>query len=117
MSVRIEKINNEMRKQLMKIVQQEVDDPSLRLLTITKVDTTSDLKEAKVYFSLLDQKNYQKCKKALKNMKGLIKGNLARKIRLKKMPELSFFPDKSIKYSLDIYQKIEALKDEEDKRE
>lgn len=112
MSIRIEKINNELRKQLMEIVQQDVDDPSLDLLTITKVETTTDLKEAKVYFSLLDQKKYPKAKKVLESMKGFIKSSLAGKIRLKKMPDLFFFPDESIKYSLDIHKKIEDLKNE-----
>ncbi len=114
MSVRIEKINNEIRKQLMRIIQEEVDDPSMRLLTITRVDTTGDLKESKVYFSLLDQEKYAKCKKVLEKMKGFIKLNLAKRVLLKKMPELFFFPDKSIKYSVDIHQKIEELKDEKD---
>lgn len=114
MSLRIEKINHEIRRQLTKIVQEEVDDPALGMLTITRVDTTSDLKEARIYFSLLDEKNYKRCKKALKDMKGFIKGNLANKVKLKKMPELFFFPDKSIKYSVDIGKKLEGLTNEED---
>lgn len=116
MSVRIEKINNEIRKQLMKVIQEEVDDPKLGLLTITKVDTTPDLKEARVYYSLLDQKKQDRAKKLLEEMGGFIKNNLAKKIRLKKMPELLFFSDDSIKYSVDIYQKIEELKDAKDKK-
>ncbi|MFO8053447.1 MAG: 30S ribosome-binding factor RbfA [Candidatus Omnitrophota bacterium] len=117
MSVRIDKINTEMRKQLMRIIQQELDDPNIGLVTITKVDTKPDLEEAKVYFSLLDEKKHQKAKEALDKMKGFIKVILAKKIRLKKTPELIFQFDKSIKYSLDIYQKIEELKDEENKEE
>lgn len=115
MSIRIDKINTEMRRQLMKIIQEEIDDPNIGLVTITKVDTKPDLEEAKVYFSLLDQKKYEKVKKVLNQMKGFIKVILAKKIRLKKTPELVFQLDKSIKYSLDIYQKIEELKDEENK--
>ncbi|MCF7888341.1 MAG: 30S ribosome-binding factor RbfA [Candidatus Omnitrophica bacterium] len=115
MSIRIDKINTEMRRQLMKIIQEEIDDPNIGLVTITKVYTKPDLEEAKVYFSLLDQKRYEKVKKVLDKMKGFIKVILAKKIRLKKTPELTFQLDKSIKYSLDIYQKIEEIKDEENK--
>ncbi|MCF7873892.1 MAG: 30S ribosome-binding factor RbfA [Candidatus Omnitrophica bacterium] len=115
MSVRIDKINTEMRKQIMKIVQQEIDDPNVGLVTITKVDTKPDLEEAKVYFSILDQTKQKKVKETLDKMKGFIKVLLARKIRLKKIPELVFQLDESIKYSVDIYQKIEELKDEEGK--
>lgn len=115
MSIRIEKINSEIRKKITEIVQQEIDDPNIGLITITKVDTEPDLEEAKVYFSLLDQEKSAKVKKTLNEMKGFIKIVLAKKIRLKKTPELSFHLDDTIKYSLDIYQKIEELKDEEDK--
>jgi ribosome-binding factor A len=115
MSIRLEKINAEIRKQLMKIIQQEIDDPNIGLITLTKVDTSPDLEEAKVYFSLLDQTKHQKVKKTLDGMKGFIKTILAKKVRLKKTPDLFFRLDDSIKYSLDIYQKIEELKDEEDK--
>ena len=100
----------------MGIIEHEVDDPDLRLLSIVRVEATADLEEAKVYFSLLDQKQYLKCKKALKKMKGFIKSNLAKKIRLRKMPELSFLFDDSISYSVGIHKKIEELKDEEDKK-
>ncbi len=115
MSIRIEKINREMRRQLMKVIQEEIDDPNIGLVTITKVETKPDLEEAIVYFSLLDQKKYKKVKKILDEMKGFIKNIVAKKIVLKKMPELVFRLDESIKYSLDIYQKIEDLKDEENK--
>lgn len=115
MSIRIEKINAEMRKQLTEIIQHEIDDPNIGLITITQVDTNPDLEEAKVYFSLLDQRKYKKVKKTLNEMKKFIRTILAKNIKLKKTPNLLFQPDDTIKYSLDIYQKIEELKDEEDK--
>ncbi len=115
MSIRIEKINAEIRKQLTEIIQHEIDDPNIGLITITQVDTKPDLEEAKVYFSLLDQKKYKKVKKTLNEMKKFIRTILAKNIKLKKTPNLFFQPDDTIKYSLDIYQKIEELKDEEDK--
>jgi len=110
----MEKVNSELRKQLMEIIQKEVDDPDLDFLSITRVETTADLQESKVYFSLLDDSKYEKAKDVLNSMKGLIRGILGKRIRLKFLPQLTFIPDDSIKYSVDIYQKIEEIKGEDD---
>jgi len=117
MSLRMEKVNREIRKQLMDIVQKEIDDPDLEFLSITRVETTADLQESKVYFSLLDDSKYPKAKQVLAGMGGYIRGVLGRKIRLKIVPQLIFLPDESIKYSVDIYNKIEEIKDSEENDE
>jgi len=116
-SLRMEKINKELRKQIMEIIQREVDDPALEFLSVTRVVTTPDLQESKVYFSLLNEDKYQKAKGVLEEMKGFIRGSLGKKIRLKILPQLFFLPDKSIKYSVDIYQKIEEIKNIEENNE
>ena len=113
----MEKVNREIRKQLMDIVQKEIDDPDLEFLSITRVETTADLQESKVYFSLLDDSKYQKAKQVLAGMRGYIRGVLGKKIRLKILPQLNFLPDESIKYSVDIYNKIEEIKNSEENDE
>jgi len=110
MSLRMEKIDHELQKQLMDIIQREIDDPLLEFLSITRVRTTADLQESKVYFSLLQDDKYDQALKTLAQMKGFIRASLAKRIRLKILPKLAFFPDESIKYSVEIYQKIEEIK-------
>jgi ribosome-binding factor A len=110
MSLRMEKVNRELRKQIMDIIQKDIDDPVVEFLSITRVDTTSDLQESRVYFSLLDESKYDKAQSALDSTKGFIRAALAKRIRLKILPQLNFFPDASIKYSVDIYQRIEEIK-------
>ncbi len=111
MSLRMEKVNQELRKQIMAVIQREIDDPTLDFLSIVRVETTKDLQESRVYYSLLNENNYPKAKEALEQMKGFIRRNLAKRIRLKTLPQLNFIPDESIKYSVDIYQKIEEVKE------
>ena len=106
----MQKVDSELRKQLMDIIQKEIDDPTVEFLSITRVETTSDLQESKIYFSLLDENKYAQAKHILNSMKGFIRGMLGKKIRLKVLPQLNFIPDESIKYSVEIYQKIEELK-------
>jgi len=117
MSLRLNKVNSELRKQLMDIIQKEIDDPDLEFLSITRVDVTADLREAKVYFSVFDESKYKKAKEGLAKMNGLIRGILGKRIRLKFLPQLTFIPDDSMKYSVDIYKRIEEIKKEEDEQE
>ena len=114
MSLRMEKVNRELRKKITEVIFKEVDDPIVEFLSITRVSTTRDLQESRVYFSLLDDSKYKEVQKILNAMKGFIRGSLGKKIRLKKLPQLNFFPDDSMKYSVDIYQKIEEIKTDEE---
>ena len=117
MSLRMEKVNRELQKLIMAIIQKEVDDPDMDFLSITRVETTRDLGESKVYYSLLNEENLAKAKKVLDRMGGFIRGSLAKKIRLKVLPQLYFIADDSIKYSVDIYKRIEEIKKSEEKNE
>jgi len=117
MSLRMEKVNRQIQKLIMAIIQKEIDDPDMDFLSITRVETTKDLQESRVYYSLLNEANFAKAKEILDRMRGFIRGNLAKKIRLKVLPELHFIPDDSMKYSVDIYRRIEEIKKSEEKNE
>jgi len=117
MSLRMEKVNRQIQKLIMAIIQREIDDPDMDFLSITRVETTRDLQESRVYYSLLNEENLAKAKETLGRMCGFIRGSLAKKIRLKVLPQLHFIPDDSIKYSVDIYKRIEAIKKSEEKNE
>ena len=116
MSLRMEKVNKELRRKITEIIHKEIDDPALEFLSVTRVVTAPDLRESKVYYSLLDETKYDQAQAVLDYMCRFIRGLLGKKVRLKNLPQLNFFPDRSIKYSVDIYQKIEELKREDEKR-
>ena len=117
MSLRMEKVNRQIQKLIMIIIQKEIDDPDMDFLSITRVETTKDLQESRVYYSLLNEKNLAKAKGILDRMCGFIRSNLAKKIRLKVLPQLYFIPDDSMRYSVDIYKRIEEIKKSEEKNE
>ena len=121
MSTRMDKIDRQLQKVLTEIIQKEVDDPVFDFFSITRVHTTRDLQESKIYFSLLADDKYEQALKTLKKMKGFIRSRLAEKIHLRILPKLSFFSDESIKYSVDIYTKIEKIQgehaDQDDKKD
>ncbi|MBD3264408.1 MAG: 30S ribosome-binding factor RbfA [Candidatus Omnitrophica bacterium] len=111
MSLRMKKVNSELQKQITLAIKEAVDDPVADFLSITRVDTTADLRESKVYFSLLDETKYEYAKEILDKMSGLIRFMVGRKVRFKVLPHFIFIADDSIKYSVEIYQKIEEIKD------
>lgn len=113
MTLRSEKVNNEIRKQIMEIIQHEIDDPCVELLSVTRVETSSDLRESKIYFSILNESKSIEVKKILDKMSDFIRIKLAKRIKIKFLPQLRFLPDDSIKYSVDIYKKIEEIKAED----
>jgi len=114
MSLRMDKVNRQIQKLITEIIQKDVDDPNMDFLSITRVDTTRDLQESKVYYSMLTDENLIKAKETLSRMGGFIRGQLGKRIRLKVLPQLHFIPDDSIKHSVDIYKKIEEIKSEVD---
>jgi len=112
----MEKVNSQIHRIITEILQDELDDPALEMLSITRVDTSADLHESRVYFSLLDEKKLPKAKETLDKMSKFIKVNLGRRIRLKILPELRFLPDDSMRYSVYIYDKIEEARAQDSDR-
>jgi len=107
--MRIERVNSELQRQLTEVIRREVDDPVAAMLSIVRVDTTRDLAEARVYYSLLDETGYEKAQKALEAMAKTIRINLAKRVAIRILPRLRFIPDDSIKYSVDIARRIEEI--------
>jgi ribosome-binding factor A len=105
--MRIERVIAQLEKELSCIVAQEIRDPRLGLITITRVILTPDLKEATVFFSSLNEK--QQALKTLQRAKGFIRSCLAQRIRIRHIPELDFRIDESLEYSQHINQLIDEI--------
>ena len=104
-SGRMDRINEEVRRELSEILRDEVKDPRIEtpLLSVLKADTTRDLKYCKVYISILgDEKRRDETAKALKSASGFIRRELAARLNLRNTPELKFIMDDSIEYSIHI---------------
>ena len=109
MSIKNERINSNMQKEISYIIANEVKNPNIKFITITAVDVTSDLSYAKVYFTTMDDE--KETLKALKSAKGFIRKTLADRVELRHIPDLEFVYDKSIEYGNKIEQKIKEIHD------
>ena len=109
MVMKKEKMNNIIQRELSDILQTEVKNPQIGFCTITDVDITSDLSIAKIYVSFLN-KNTKKSMDALEKSKGFIRSLLAKRLTIRKCPELHFIVDTSLEYGNKIESIIEDLK-------
>ena len=111
MSNRMDKVNRQIKKRLMEIIQEEVDDPNMGVVSIVRVETSKDLRISKVFYSVLgDKTQAEYAGSVLDKLSGFMRYCLGKKIRIKFLPELEFIPDNGIEYSVSIYKKIEEVK-------
>ncbi|MCX5666257.1 MAG: 30S ribosome-binding factor RbfA [Candidatus Omnitrophica bacterium] len=109
--LRPERVQEALRQEISKVALEEIKDPRIGFLTITKVELTKDLRFAKVYFSVLGgAKEKALALKGLNSAKGYIKGIVADRIKLRLVPDLSFRIDESIEHTKEIYDLFEKIK-------
>ena len=107
MSIKNERINSNIQREISYILANEVKNPNIKYITVTAVDVTSDLSYARVYFTTL--KDSKETLKALKSAKGFIRKTLADRIELRHIPDLEFIYDESIDYGKKIEEKIKEI--------
>lgn len=108
-SNRMYKIDEELKKEISNIISLELKNPHLTgLISVTSVKTTPDLRFAKVYISMINEKSKKENLKILKQSSGYIRSEVARRVNLRTTPELIFEFDDSLEYGSRI---DEILKD------
>ena len=110
---RMEKVNQYIKREISSIIQRDMQDPRLEFVSITSVNVSRDLKQAKVYFSVLGGEK-QKCsaQKALNSAKGLIRKIVGEHISMRYNPELLFTFDDSIAKIQQIEKTLQEIENE-----
>ncbi len=111
MSHRIERVNTLIRREISELIQQELKDPRLdEFIAVTEVDTSPDLKYAKIYISTLGgQQEEQKILGILNSATGFLRTSLAKNINLRYTPELHFYWDNSLEHGDKILRLIDEV--------
>ena len=112
-SNRIGRINEEIQRELSNLIRTVKDPRVTGLISVTSVDTTTDLKFCKVYISVLDKSDVNQVLKGLKSASGYLRRELGRSLNLRNTPELTFVRDDSIDYGahiLDMLRNPEVIK-------
>ena len=109
-SKRINGINQEIQKVLSDALRT-VKDPRVQntLISITRVETTPDLRYAKVYVSFLEENKAEDALKGLKSAAGYLRRELSRQLQLRHTPEIQWALDDSITYGAKMLALINSL--------
>ena len=95
-SNRIGRINEEIQRELSNLIRSVKDPRVTGMISVTAVDTTPDLKFAKIYISVLDKSDCTQVLKGLKSASGWLRRELGHSLNLRYTPELTFVRDDSI---------------------
>jgi len=106
---RIDKVNEEIKKELSYIIPKLKDPRIPEFVTVTEVCTAPDLKTAKVYISVMGS-DEKEALKGLASSAGFARGLLSKTMKIRYTPELVFAVDESIKYGIFINEKLAELK-------
>ncbi|WP_010649245.1 30S ribosome-binding factor RbfA [Oceanobacillus massiliensis] len=97
--LRANRVAEQMKKELSDILTRKIKDPRVGFVTVTDVEVTGDLQQAKVFISVLgDEKKRQDTLMGLAKAKGFIRSEIGNRIRLRKTPELTFEFDEAYEY-------------------
>lgn len=113
MSLKIERLNNLFVEEISKILRTEIKDERISFVTVTGVSITNDLYYAKVYVTVLNDKERDNIIKLLNKASNFIERELSRRIEIRRMPNITFLYDESIEYANNIENIIERINNNE----
>ncbi|QXE03137.1 ribosome-binding factor A [Terribacillus aidingensis] len=112
--LRANRVAEQMKKELGDIISRKIKDPRIGFVTVTDVEVTGDLQQAKVYISVLgEEKQKNNTLLGLAKAKGFIRSEIGKRIRLRKTPELAFEFDEAVEQGNRIEHLLKELDDSE----
>lgn len=114
---RTERLGEQIREELSELLTREVRDPGIGFVTLTRVRVTEDLLQARVYYtSLGDAAARQRTARALERALPFLRRALGERLRLRRVPELSFTYDESIDHQARVEELLEEIRREDARR-
>lgn len=113
MSIKIDRLNNSFVENISKIIRTEIKDERINFVTVTACKITNDLSFAKVYVTVLNDKERDKVIKLLNKASNFIERELSKRIEIRKMPDITFVYDESLEYAANIESIIESIDNNE----
>ncbi|CAM3535317.1 30S ribosome-binding factor RbfA [Erysipelothrix sp. HDW6B] len=114
MSVKKERIESIIKRELAPLIVNRLNDPSLSFVSITDVEVTNDFSFATIYVSFLQDKDKKKGMEALRRAKGILRSEVAKSLSIRRTPELLFKLDESSEHGTRIDTILESLRKDEE---
>ena len=107
---RINRVNAQIKKEISRVVHQELGDPRLQFVTILRVETSRDLRTARVYFSALGENSaVEAAEKGLMSAAGIIRRYVGGNVKMRYTPEFHFIHDRSAEFSARVEQTLTEI--------
>ena len=114
MTERMRRVNEAVRQVLSEAVG-ELKDPRIGFVTVTGVETSTDLREARVFVSVLaPERDRERTLEGLAAAHGVLQARLGRELRLKRTPQLAFEYDPSVERGVRMGKLIDELAPDDD---
>ena len=98
---RMARIDHEIQRAVAKIISEELKDPRLGFVTVTRSEITSDMMNAKVFVSIIGDRHVaRQSMDALTNAAGFVRGELGALVKLRYTPEITFVEDRSTEQAI-----------------
>jgi len=108
----MERINQQMKREISNIIQQDLQDPRLGFVSITEVSVSPDFKNARVGFSVLGpEESVGEVELVLRHAAGFVRKLVGERINLRNTPRILFVYDPSIQYSIKVEETLEDIKE------
>ncbi len=118
MTRRTERVGDEIRAEIARVLREEVTDPRLRLVTLTRVDVSPDLSRADVFWSVVERAGgpaRSEAEQAFEKAAGFVRRRLAEVLPLRRMPSLHFHHDPSLALGSETLALLGQLRRDEEK--
>lgn len=103
------RIDHEIQRALATIIAEEIKDPRLGFVTITRAEITSDMKHCKVFVSIIGDRHVaRQSMDVLSSARRFIRGRLGEQVELRYTPDLTFVEDRTTERAIDLSRKVDA---------
>ncbi|HNV23823.1 MAG TPA: 30S ribosome-binding factor RbfA [Candidatus Omnitrophota bacterium] len=107
---RIDRINEQVKREISLMLQRDIQDPRLEFVSITLADVSLDLRNARIYYSvLLNSHSLEEVQNGFHSARGLIRRLLGQRMKMRFTPELMFSLDESISHSAKIEDLLQEI--------
>ena len=107
---RLDRVNQLIKEEVSMLLQRELKDPRLGFVTVTEVDTSKDLRQAKIFVSVLGgDEQWKASMAALTSARGFVRNWLRSHLDLRVTPDIDFRPDRSMEHAARIQALLKGL--------
>jgi ribosome-binding factor A len=109
---RLDRVNELIKQEVSQVLQRELKDPRLGFVSVTGVETSKDLRTAKVFVSVLgNEEQWASSLAALASARGFVRNWLKQHLDLRVIPDVQFRPDHSMEHAARIQELLRQLSD------